>query len=45
MRALDHEGRIPRDAVEVPVEQDGDGVTFAIDGARTMTVYYLVEFL
>jgi len=45
VRALDHEGRIPHDALELPVEQDGDGVRFTIDGVQTRTVYYLVEFL
>ncbi len=41
--ALDHDGRKPDDAVEIPVERTRDGLRLTVDGRRTETVYYMVE--
>ena len=41
--ALDHDGRKPADAMEIPVERTGGGVRFTLDGAKSEAVYYLVE--
>lgn len=41
--ALDHEGRKPQNAMEIPVKKTADGVTFTLDGAAGKAVYYVVE--
>jgi hypothetical protein len=42
--ALDHGGRKPDDAPEIPVRRTAAGCTFALDANQTRAVYYLVEF-
>ncbi len=42
--ALDHDGRLPQEPVELPVKREGGGGSFAIDGTKYGTMYYLVEF-
>ena len=41
--ALDHDGRKPADAVEIPVEQTDNGLRFMLDGRDSRAVYYSVE--
>jgi hypothetical protein len=43
--ALDHDGRKPADAVEIPLEQTENGLFFTLDGHDSRAVYYLVEIL
>ena len=42
--ALDHDGRKPADAAEIPVEKTPDGLRFTVDGTKHKTVYYVVEW-
>lgn len=42
--ALDHGGHLPEDAMEIPWKKTKDGARFTLDGAKSKTVYYLVEF-
>jgi hypothetical protein len=42
--ALDHDGRLPAEPVEVPVAEVPHGQQTVLDGARYQTMYYLVEF-
>jgi len=42
--ALDQAGRKQPNALEIPVEQSGGTTRFTVDGNKTKTFYYLVEF-
>jgi hypothetical protein len=42
--ALDHDGRRPADAVELPVTKTPHGRRFTIDGAKHKATYYVVDF-
>ncbi len=42
--ALDHDGRLPQEPVELHVKREGGGGRFAIDGTKHGTMYYLVAF-
>jgi len=42
--ALDHDGRKPGGAKPLPVERNDGTVRFVLDGAKTETLYYVVEF-
>ncbi len=42
--ALDHDGRLPAEPVQVPVMRTADGQQFVLDGSRYQTMYYLVTF-
>ncbi len=42
--ALDHEGRKPDNAMEIPTQTPPDGLSISIDGSVSKTVYYLIEF-
>ena len=40
---LDHEGRLPVEALSLPVKTLKNGSTVVLDGQQTKTMYYLVE--
>jgi len=42
--ALDHEGRKPAQTVEMAVDKTPEGQRLVLDGAKSKTIYYVVEF-